>query len=148
MVTAFAASLLSGFLVIRLLYQTNWWFYLLMLLPLFVGGVGMLTVSPHNPRPSFTGRMTAWPAWLGIWLSFLVWEAFHPHMIVITTSGCWAAGCDPGVLPIHETDPLPFPLVFIGFFLCYVIGLAFIEVGLQLALKYRTRRGKQPSVSM
>ena len=148
-VTAFFVSLLLGFLTIRLLYQTDWWFYLLVLLPLFFGGVGMLTVGPHNQRPSFTGRITAWLAWLGFWLSFLVWEAFHPDMVFITFSGCWAAGCDPGYANSPPSiDPLRFPVVFFIFFVFYGVGLLFVEVGVQLMIKYIYRGGNQSSASV
>lgn len=142
LLTAFAVGLLSGFLTVRLLSQTNWWFYLLILLPLFVGAIGMLTVGPHNQHPSFTGHITAWPAWLGFWLAFLLWEAFHPRMIFITLSGCWAAGCDPGYAKSPPSiHPLPFLTVFLIFFIFFGIGLVSSEVGIQIVLKYRYRRG-------
>lgn len=144
LLTAFVAGLISGFLTIRLLYQTNWWGDLLLLLPPFVGVIGMVTVGARNERPSFSGHITAWPAWLGFWLAFLLWEAFHPRMIFITLSGCLGSGCDPGYAhPAPSIHPFPFLTVFLIFGVCYGIGLVSIEVGIQVVIKYRSRRGDQ-----
>jgi hypothetical protein len=148
LLTAFVVGLVSGFLTIRHLYQANWWGYLLLLLPPFVGVIGMVTVGARNEHPSFTGHITTWPAWLGFWLAFLLWEASHLPIIFITFSGCWAAGCDPGYAnPPPSELPLPFGTVFLIFFLIfflrYGIGLVSIEVGIQVVIKYRSRRGDQ-----
>jgi hypothetical protein len=141
---AFVAGLVSGFLTIRLLDQTNWWGYLLVLLPPLVGVIGMMTVSARHEHPSFTGHITSWLAWLGFWLAFLLWEAFHPRMIFLTLSGCWAAGCDPGYAnALPSIHPLPFLTVFLLFLVCYGMGLVSIEVGIQVVLKSRYRRGDQ-----
>jgi hypothetical protein len=78
----------------------------------------------RNQRPLFNGLCTGWLAWVGVWLSFVVWESFQPQ----TITDCFLADprCGPTTVPFwggYAGLFLFFYLIFLG------LGLFFVAVG-------------------
>jgi hypothetical protein len=122
-VVAFGVGLLLCFIGSRLDPIIN--LYSVLFLPLLLGMIGMLMVSARKKRPLFNGLGPGWLVWVGVWLSFVVWESFQPQTLDL---------CN-----FHEDQPcgpttVPFwgkyaGLFLSGYFVYLALGLVFVAVG-------------------